>query len=175
MNTTKLMELLKNVETSPDFFERKLRLKILERGILEVLKEGKTVRITSGKKTHTISPDVNFSLSSHYDVFRYGKQQRITTQGILGIEVDGESSSVGYRFQESIPEHVNRIGESIRYVTDARSILLKRLAARQGGVELTAADLKREGISWELAGTPIEKLMWNLRVTIEGSTLVPEE
>lgn len=175
MNTTKLMELLKNVEASPDFFEKKLRLKILERGILEVLKEGKTIRITSGKKTHTISPDVNFSLSSHYDVFRYGKQQRITTQGILGIEVDDESGSVGYRFQESIPDHVSRIGDSIRYVTDARAVLLKRLAARQGGVELTASDLKRDGISWDLAGMPVELLIYNLSVRIEGSTLVPNE
>lgn len=175
MNTDKLMKLLKDMEASPDFFERKLRLKILERGLLDTLKEGKTIRITSGKKTHTITPDVNFSLSSSYDVFRYGKQQRITTQGILGIEVDGESGAIGYRFHESIPEHVDRIRDSIRYVTDARSILLKRLASRQNGVELEASDLKREGISWELAGESVERLMINLRVRIEGNTLLPDE
>lgn len=161
-----------------DFLDHRIRVVELYLALKSKIDEGKSVRISTTRKTHIVNQETGLSLDSMENLLRYNRAQRISVQGIISIEVLGEPGQVvdGYRFEESIPEHVRRLGESIRFVTNARSVLLKKLYAQKDGVNLTASGIKdmyRE-ISWEMAGMTIEELMGALDVQMQdGDTLAP--
>jgi len=161
-----------------DFLDRRIRVVELYMALKSKIDEGKSVRISTTRKTHLINQETGLTLDSTESLLHYNRTQRISVQGIISVEVLGEPGQVvdGYRFKESIPEHVRRLGESIRFVTNARSVLLKKLYAKKDGVDLTASkikDLHRE-ISWEMADMTIEELMDVLCVKMQGGdTLAP--
>jgi len=161
-----------------DFLYRRIRVVELYMALKSKIDEGKSVRISTTRKTHLINQETGLTLDSTESLLHYNRTQRISVQGIISVEVLGEPGQVvdGYRFKESIPEHVRRLGESIRFVTNARSVLLKKLYAKKDGVDLTASkikDLHRE-ISWEMADMTIEELMDVLCVKMQGGdTLAP--
>ncbi len=174
----KNLKALLEAANNHDLLDHRIRVLELYMALKSKIDEGKSVRISTTRKTHIISQETGLTLDSVENLLRYNRVQRISVQGIISIEVLGEPGQVvdGYRFKESIPEHVRRLGESIRFVTNARSVLLKKLYAKKDGVDLTTSkikDLYRE-ISWEMADMTIEKLMDALDVKMQdGDTLAP--
>ena len=176
MKPINLKTLLEAANNNNDFLDHRIRVVELYMALKSKIDEGKTVRISTTRKTHILSQETGLTLDSMENLLHYNRTQRISVQGIISIEVLGEPGQVvdGYRFQESIPEHVRRLGESIRFVTNARAVLLKKLYAKKDGADLTASkikDLHRE-ISWEMADMTIEELMDALCVMMQdGDTL----
>lgn len=161
-----------------DFLDHQIRLVELYMALKSKINEGKSVRISTTRKTHIISQETGLTLDRMEELLRYNQTQRISVQGIISIEVLGEPGQVvdGYRFKESIPEHARRLRDSIRFVTNARSVLLKKLYAQKDGANLTTSKIKElyREISWEMADMTIEELMDALCVTMQdGDTLAP--
>lgn len=174
----KNLKALLEAANNHDFLDHRIRVFELYMALKSKINEGKSVRISTTRKTHIIDQETGLTLDGVENLLRYNRTQRISVQGIISIEVLGEPGQVvdGYRFKESIPEHVRRLGESIRFVTNARSVLLKKLYAKKDGADLTASkikDLYRE-ISWEMADMTIRELMDALDVKMQdGDTLAP--
>lgn len=169
--------LLEAVKTG-GFPDWKIRVVELYIALKSKIDKGRTERISTRKKAHLIGHETGLTLDENYDLFHYNRTQRISVQGIISIEVFGEPGQVveGYRFAKSIPEHARRLSESIRFVTNARSDLLKKLHAKKDGVDLTTSKIKDlyKEISWEIAGMTIEQLMDVLCIKIQdGDTFAP--
>jgi len=174
----KNLKTLLEAANNHNFLDHRIRVVELYLALKSKIDEGKSVRISTTRKTHIVSQEMGLALDSMEDLFRYNRAHRISISGIISIEVLGEPGQVvdGFRFKESIPAHARRLGESIRFVTNARSVLLKKLYAQKDGVALSTdriKDMYRQ-VSWEMAGMTIEELMSALCVQLQdGDMLAP--